>query len=61
MSKLAAFLRDVKVEMARVSWPTRKQTTQYTVAVIVMSVLVALFLGGLDELFGFVLNKILIR
>ncbi len=61
MTKLIAFLRDVKVELARVNWPTRKQTMQYTIAVIVMSIAVALFLGGWDALFSSALNKILIK
>jgi preprotein translocase subunit SecE len=61
MSKLIAFLRDVKIELARVSWPTRKQTIQYTLAVIVMSIAVALFLGAWDSLFSLVLNKFLIK
>ena len=61
MSKLVAFLRDVKIELARVSWPTRKQTIQYTLAVIVMSLAVAAFLGALDAGFGFVLNRVLLK
>lgn len=61
MPKLSAFLRDVKIELAKVSWPTRKQTVQYTVAVIAMSVVVALFLSAWDSIFEFVLNRILIK
>ncbi|MBI2063972.1 MAG: preprotein translocase subunit SecE [Candidatus Yanofskybacteria bacterium] len=61
MTRLVAFLRDVKIELARVSWPTRKQTTQYTLAVIVMSLAVAAFLGMWDSIFGYILNNILLR
>jgi preprotein translocase subunit SecE len=61
MNKFTEFLRDVKVELSRVSWPTKKQTTQYTMAVIVMSVAVSLFLGAWDSIFSFFLNKILIK
>ena len=60
MSKLVAFLNDVKIELARVSWPSRKQTIQYTMAVIVMSLLVAAFLGALDAIFSFLLNKFIL-
>jgi len=60
MSKLVAFLNDVKIELARVSWPSRKQTIQYTLVVIVMSLLVAAFLGALDAIFSFVLNKFIL-
>ena len=61
MAKLITFLRDVKIELARVSWPTRKQTIQYTLAVIVMSLAVAAFLGAWDSIFGFVLNRVLLK
>ncbi len=61
MSKLIAFLKDVKIELARVSWPTRKQTIQYTLVVIVMSIAVALFLGAWDAVFGFLLNRVLLK
>ena len=61
MNKLVAFLKDVKIELARVTWPTRKQTIQYTLAVIAMSIAVALFLGGWDLVFGFILNKFVLK
>ena len=34
--------------MQKVVWPTRKQTLQYTLMVIVFSVVMALFLGAAD-------------
>jgi preprotein translocase subunit SecE len=61
MAKITEFLRDVKIELGRVSWPTKKQTTQYTVIVIVMSIAVAAFLAAWDSIFGFILNKLLVR
>ncbi len=59
MEKVTAFLRDVKVELSRVSWPTSKQTLQYTYVVIGMSLGVAVFLGALDALFGYGLTKLI--
>lgn len=61
MNKIITFLRDVKVELSRVNWPTQKQTLQYSLIVIGMSIAVALFLGGWDAIFGFILNKLLIK
>jgi len=61
MSKIAEFLRDVKIELSRVSWPTKKETIQYTLAVIIMSITVALFLGGWDAIFSFILNKFFLK
>lgn len=43
-----AYLKDVRFEMKRVTWPTRRETLRYTLIVILVSSLVAIFLGGLD-------------
>jgi len=59
MNKITAFLKDVKVELAKVSWPTKKNTFNYSLIVVITSVVVAFFLGGLDLFFSFILNKIL--
>jgi preprotein translocase subunit SecE len=61
MNKIITFLKDVKIELAKVSWPTRRQTLQYTGVVILMSVFVAGFLGAWDGIFQFILNKLLLR
>jgi len=56
MAKLGNFFREVNTEMGRVTWPTRQETIRYTGVVVVMSLLVAAFLGGLDIFFGWLLN-----
>mgnify|MGYP001575748608 CR=1 FL=1 len=50
------FIKEARIELKKVTWPTRQQTIRYTVAVIAMSLVVAAFLGGLDMLFTFLLN-----
>lgn len=45
--------------MKKVSWPTRKQTYQYTILVIGISLGTAAFLGGLDFIFNLGLESIL--
>jgi len=47
-SKSAQFLREVKVELKKVTWPSRKQTIGSTVVVIVLVMLISLFLGVVD-------------
>jgi preprotein translocase subunit SecE len=47
-SKSAQFLREVKVELKKVTWPSRKQTLGSTVVVIVLVMLISLFLGVVD-------------
>jgi preprotein translocase subunit SecE len=56
MSKISTFLKEVKLEMGRVNWPTKEQTIKYTMVVIGMSVFVAIFLGALDFIFARILT-----
>ena len=55
-ANIGSILGEVKIEMKKVSWPTTKETTKNTMAVIGISFVVAIFLGGLDILFTKVLN-----
>lgn len=48
MPNIITFLKEVKEELVKVAWPTREQTIRYTILVIIVTVAVGLFLGGLD-------------
>jgi len=61
MDKVINFLKEVKVELAKVSWPTRKQMILYTGIVIGLSLFFALVLGLFDMLYEFLINKFIIR
>jgi preprotein translocase subunit SecE len=58
--KTIQFLREVKIELKKVTWPSRKETVASTAVVIVLVVIVASFLGlvdwGLSGLIRFVLR-----
>jgi preprotein translocase subunit SecE len=55
MNKLIAYLKGSREELAKVDWPNRQVTTNHTIMVIGVSVLMAAFLGGID----FLLSKVL--
>lgn len=57
IERTTQFLKEVRVELQKVNWPTRKETIQYTLAVIAGSAALALFLGGLDYLFTYIFNR----
>jgi preprotein translocase subunit SecE len=61
MSNLTNYIKDTIAEMKQVTWPTQKQAFVYTLLVILISVVVALFLGAFDYLFSqgidFLINK----
>ena len=48
ITRTAAFFREVKVELNKVVWPTRKQTSGTTVVVVIFVFVVAVFLGVFD-------------
>ncbi len=54
------FLKEVRIELKRVTWPTRKEAIRYTLVVIGFTLGVAAFLGGLDFLFSWFLEKFII-
>ena len=51
MRRLLQFLKEARLELKKVSWPTRKELVSSTTLVIVVSVLFGVFLGVLDVLF----------
>ncbi|MCK5696120.1 MAG: preprotein translocase subunit SecE [Desulfobacula sp.] len=46
--KTMDFFREVKIELKKVTWPTRKQTTGTTIVVIIFIFIIAVFLGLFD-------------
>lgn len=59
MNKLVTYLRDSFEELKKVTWPTRKQTLNYSLAVVALSILVAVFIGALDYGFSLGFEKII--
>lgn len=56
MNKITEYIRSAVREMKKVAWPTKKETYNYTMLVISISLLVAAFLGALDYLFSWLLG-----
>ena len=42
------FVKEVKQELKKVTWPTKAETIKLTGMVIIISLIVAFFIGGLD-------------
>jgi len=59
-SKIISYFKEVKLEMKKVNWPSRQETTKYTLIVISVSLIVAFYLGSLDFLYSFLLDKFVI-
>ena len=61
MDKIITFLKEVRVELSKVSWPTRNQTIIYTMVVIGISLFMAAFLGLLDFGYKLIIDKFLLK
>jgi preprotein translocase subunit SecE len=53
------FLQQVRTEVSKVTWPTRKETVITTIMVLAMSVLAAVFFFGVDWVLGTLVQLIL--
>ena len=60
MNKLFSFIKESKEELVKVTWPSKQKTINYTIAVVIISLLVALFLGALDMIFSMIIEKFII-
>ena len=49
------FLKEVRDELRKVVWPTRNEVIRLTAVVIIVSLIVGIYLGGID----LILTKIL--
>ncbi|MBN1353244.1 MAG: preprotein translocase subunit SecE [Candidatus Omnitrophica bacterium] len=48
MNKVAKFVNEVKIELKKVSWSTRRELINATVVVIVSVIILAIFIGICD-------------
>jgi len=60
LKKLIPFLKEVRLEIKKINWPSRKETIRYTLIVLGVTLVVAAFLGGLDYIFSSILNNIIL-
>jgi preprotein translocase subunit SecE len=60
-NRITSYFRESRDELKKVIWPNRQQTTNDTLLVISISVFVAFFLGIMDIVLNWGLQKILLR
>ncbi len=57
--KVTEFLQQVKAELQKVTWPTRKETYGSTMVVIVLVLMVAIFLWVVDSALSTMIQALL--
>jgi preprotein translocase subunit SecE len=52
------YFKEVRAELKHVSWPSRQQAVVYTVVVIAVSIITAVYLGLWDFIFTSIIKHI---
>jgi preprotein translocase subunit SecE len=58
--KIVQFVKEAKIELKKVKWPTRKELIDSTKVVLATSFLLAAFIGGIDFLLSQLINSLLV-
>jgi preprotein translocase subunit SecE len=58
MGRLAQFLRDVRAEMNRVSWPSASDVKNTTIITLIAVIFFAIYLFLVDRIWTFLLNQL---
>ena len=53
------FINQVKVESAKIVWPTRKETAMTALMVVIMTSLLAIFFFAVDNAFSAIVHQLL--
>ncbi|BBE33925.1 MULTISPECIES: preprotein translocase subunit SecE [Sphingosinicella] len=59
MTNPGTFVRQVRQETAKVSWPTRRETIVTTIMVLIMTTILSLFFLGVDQVLGRIVQFLL--
>jgi len=58
LGRMAQFLRDVRAEMTRVSWPSAKEVKNTTIITLVAVIFFAVYLFMVDRIWSFLLIQL---
>jgi preprotein translocase subunit SecE len=61
LAEARAFFSEVRSELKKVTWPSRKEVYSTTIVVIATSILFGFYLWGLDIVFSRVMSLVLAR
>jgi preprotein translocase subunit SecE len=56
MNKVTEYFESVRKEMNKVSWPTQKELVDNTTIVVVFSIIISLFIFGVDSVYSTILE-----
>jgi preprotein translocase subunit SecE len=56
IERVTNYLKSVRAEVSRVSWPTRNEVISLTALIILLTVIVTLYIWGVDGIIGTILR-----
>ena len=59
MQKIMTFIESVKIELGKVTWPTRKETVATSGVVVLIVLIISLYLGACDIVLSKLMRMIL--
>ncbi len=60
INQITKYFKESYFEIKKVTWLSKKDTYNYTIIVIVVSLVAAAFLGVFDLLFNYILNNFIL-
>ncbi|WP_445665537.1 preprotein translocase subunit SecE [Fodinibius sp. AD559] len=58
MNKIKEYLEDVRKEMKKVSWPDQDELVDYTIVVVVFTIILSAFIFAVDQVYSTILEAI---
>jgi preprotein translocase subunit SecE len=58
MDKVLGYIRESKAELKKVTWPTKRQLWYMTIVVVIVTFIVAAYLGIVDMVLTAILTRI---
>ncbi|MCP2520814.1 preprotein translocase subunit SecE [Candidatus Aminicenantes bacterium AC-335-B20] len=58
IKRFIQFLKDVKAELKKVTWPSKKEVVSTTIVVIIATIFFGFFLYAMDLIFSWVVKNI---
>jgi len=59
ITAITDYIKDVRVEMSKVTWPTRRELRESTLVVIVMVFVIAIFIGIVDRALSYAFEALI--
>lgn len=59
INKVSKFLRNVRSEVRKVSWPTQSEVITMTILILIMVILLSGYIGGVDIVYQRIIKQIL--